>query len=189
MMIARQNIAELAQPPEPISRRSTRHRLLFPAIAAYMVAFANLLPHAAKAATSASDVAAAIKANGPASEVANLWKAPAGPDRTQYDDVMDQVKQGSHSWLQIAADLYPATDAGSRFTLLNSVNLAIQNNPRDVLALVDTVFRIDDVCENRLIEPTPEASRIFLEKTRAALRSVKGASLMSRRDACLKLLS
>lgn len=131
-----------------------------------------------------------IDQHGPAAELAQLTQAPGGETgRSQYDLMLDQVQLGGNDWLAVAAKLYPATDAGTRDSLLITVSEAIQNNPAGVMRLVDTIFRIDDICKDGLIEPTPAQKATFLEKTRAALRSVHSGPLRARRDACLKLLS
>lgn len=136
------------------------------------------------------DITMRIRTVGAPSELKALVHAPGDkPGASGFDAVLDHVQQGADPWLQVAAALYPATDAGNRFALLNTVSTAIQNNPTGVLRLMDTVFRIDDVCRNRLVEPSPMETNIFVQKTRDALGRVHVPGLLARRDACVKLLS
>jgi hypothetical protein len=154
-----------------------------------LAAFASLPGSAVAQPPQAAAIAAQVQLLGAKAEVAHLMQSSADPSgRNGWDQVLDQIDQGSRPWLQIAADLYPGTDAGSRFGLLNSVNAAIRHNPAGVLQMADTVFRIDDICTDRLIEPTPGENRAFLQQTRSALEQVQAPELRARRDSCLKRL-
>ena len=138
----------------------------------------------------AQNIASRIRTVGASSELKSLVRSQGSkPGSSAFDAVLDRVQQGNDSWLRVAAGLYPATDAGTRFALLNTVSAAIQNNPKGVLRLTDTVFRIDDICKNRLVEPSASDSAAFEEKTKAALHRVQSPALLPRRDACIKLLS
>ena len=142
------------------------------------------------AAPSAASIMADIERHGPARELSQLThEAGEAAGESQYDTVLAKVQQGQSDWLAVAARIYPATDAGNREMLLTGLSEAIQNNPAGVMRLVDTVFRIDDICANRLIEPSSAESESFLKKTRAALRTLQDGRLRARRDACLRLLS
>ena len=63
--------------------------------------------------------------------------------------------------------------------------MALQNNPKAVLAMLGPDVAIADVCFDRQIEPTPTQHQAYITRARAALLSVKSPELRPKRDACL----
>jgi hypothetical protein len=159
-------------------------------IAAVVLASILCMTQAVAAAPPADQILLQINKIGPAEELKTLAHTQgAQPGTTQYDAVLDAVQTGASPWLQVAADIYPATDGGLHYELVSAVSLALQKNAVGVLEMTDKPFRLNDVCMQRLIEPTPAEARAFLHATRAALKRVQDARLRANRDACLKLLS
>ena len=69
-----------------------------------------------------------------------------------------------------------------------ALSRALQTNPSEVLALGDGVYRLDKICQDSSIEPTPEQHRDFVRRARAGLAHVREPALVARRDACLRNL-
>ena len=159
--------------------------------AAALLAGSVFVTQAASAAAPPADqILLQISKVGPAEELKALAHTQGEqPGTTQYDAVLDAVQTGAAPWLQVAANIYPATDGGLHYELVSAVTLALQNNPAGVLEMTNKPFRLTDVCMQRLIEPTPAQSRSFLHATRSALERVHDPRLRPDRDACLKLLS
>ncbi len=107
--------------------------------------------------------------------------------QSQYDLVLTAIGTGRPEWLRVARALAPATDAGNHYFLLESVSLAIAKNPAGVLAMSGDTFPLDRICTDLRIEPGARQHQMFLADTRAALMTVKAASLLARRETCLKL--
>lgn len=142
-----------------------------------MIAFAATVPTPTPQA-----VEARIHTIGAHGTVRELWNRPE-----EWDAVMEQVESGQATWLKIATELKPGSDAGQSESLAIAVSRSIQHNADAFLLIAFPSFGIT-VCSDRTIEGTKQHHELFQKNTERALLAVQNESTRKDRDACLAQL-
>jgi hypothetical protein len=132
----------------------------------------------------AKTVSAEIDSQGPAIV---LKKFTSGSGR-QWKTVLHGIESGSPAWLEVAAKLLTASDAGHTTDLYFSLAMALTRNAAGVLAMVGPNLPIKQVCSVPYIEPDAETIAKHRKKARAALEKVNSTDLASQKAACLAAL-
>jgi hypothetical protein len=132
----------------------------------------------------AESLIAEVEQNGAPGVVRRLWA-----DQDEWDLVVRAVARGSQSWLDVAALLRTATDAGASEMLDIALADALEARPERVLAMLNTSFDIESVCFLS-VEPyktSAEALRALERRTRR-VGAVTRVDLQATRDQCVRKL-
>jgi len=135
---------------------------------------------------SATQISADIKARGAHAVVNDLTT------RDQWDTVTDRIAKGGSEWIALAPLLAPGSDAGSAEDLGIVLAYALPKNPVAVLKALDPsngfVIGADRVCGIPFIENSVKDRPKYKRKAIRAVKSVKAASLLQAKKACLAKL-
>lgn len=133
----------------------------------------------------AATVLADVKTQGAPAVVAKLWA-----DNARWNQVMANIGQGSHEWLQVAAGLRPGTDAGASEALDEAIFLALKHAPVTVLRLLkDGTFETSTVCSSNIgADYTATQSRHFIKERIRVLDKMSDPAIEPARAQCLAAL-
>ena len=106
-----------------------------------------------------------------------------------WNSSLEKIEQGDSDWLAVAALLRAGADASAAVDLDYSVALALKNNPRGVLRLLEGPFGPADVCTIPYIEAPREVELRHLEEADRALKEVPDEALAEPRRRCAEHLS
>jgi len=129
-----------------------------------------------------SEVLKDIDARGARVVAETLWNDEAG-----WKQVLSNVGQGRHGWLEVAAALRPGTDGGASETLDEAVFLALAPDPRGVLNLLEQgKFAGRFVCSGNIADDYGAAkAREFLRQRITVLSHISDSKLQAVRDECI----
>jgi hypothetical protein len=111
--------------------------------------------------------------------------------------IFDRIMTGDSAWLDIARRLKPSSDAGSSEELNTALAFALTKSPERVLELLadsSAQFQFYWVCSGKQSMDDVDtlggarADSALRVASRAALRSVKSAKLLSVRDSCARMI-
>lgn len=106
--------------------------------------------------------------------------------------IMNKIASGNADWLQVAALLYPGTEARARETLHHALGEALVPKPANVLRLVPKGIRVDNICSWPDVDDprykSYELSSKEIERRTRSLRSVSENALKKSRNECLESL-
>jgi hypothetical protein len=97
--------------------------------------------------------------------------------------VMNGVETGDSVWLQVAANITPASGAAAA-SLSIALASALPRSPERVLALLGPKYPVGDVCGIPFLKPDSTLVVSYHDETIAALGRVRSISLTPVRDAC-----
>jgi hypothetical protein len=141
-----------------------------------------LLPCAiwAEGELSASSALTLIQRDGPAKTLGSLWGTPG------WDQLTAGVASGDAKWLEVAKQIFVATDAGSTSELYDAVAWALPKAPVEVLKLVEH-SRADwgVVCSGPPVDYPSEGPEVYFKAALTAVKSVRAKSLKGTREFCL----
>ena len=131
-----------------------------------------------------NDLVLQIKRDGPQVVMSRLWERPE-----VWDVVLEHVASGAQEWLEVAALLHPATDAGSAEMLHEALADALEKEPERVLRMIGQPFDSDFVCFLS-IEPYDTAREAIraLDRRIQRVAGVKHPELAAVRDGCVASL-
>ena len=127
---------------------------------------------------SAETVLSEIKVGG-AANVAKRIDA----DESFGRSVMNGVETGDSAWLQVAANITPASGAAAA-SLSIALASALPRSPERVLALLGPKYPVEDVCGIPFLKPDSTLVASYHDEAVAALRRVRSVPLTPVRDAC-----
>ena len=127
---------------------------------------------------SAETVLSEIKVGG-AANVAKRIDA----DESFGRSVMNGVETGDSAWLQVAANITPASGAAAA-SLSIALASALPRSPERVLALLGPKYPVEDVCGIPFLKPDSTLVTSYHDEAVAALRRVRSVPLTPVRDAC-----
>jgi hypothetical protein len=135
----------------------------------------------------ADQILADIKHRGAQEVLKGFWKQD-GSFGPKWDEIADRVARGGKDWLQVAAALRPATDAGASETLDEAVFLALKPSPVKVLRLLrEGTFETQAICSSIIgIDYDETESRRFIQERIEVLAGVSEPSVRGVREECLK---
>jgi hypothetical protein len=113
----------------------------------------------------------------------------------RWRPLIDGVSSGQPKWLEVAAELKPATlrnlPAAQELTV--AVSRALEKAPKTALGVLDGAFDTDDVCSLNTIEdslgPDYQAALASVERRERAVARVTDPALAQTRDECLEFLA
>ena len=112
-------------------------------------------------------------------------------DDRQWPQLLHGIATGRTSWLDIANELQPASDAGARVQLQFAVGEALEHRPANVLRIALPIFGMSvcggpDVDDSRF--DSYELSIRAIDKRKRTLAQVQSSSLHLVRDRCIQEL-
>jgi hypothetical protein len=117
-----------------------------------------------------AEIRKVIQVEGPKNAVMTLWSA------NKWEAFMDKISSGDGTFIALAPEIRPGTDAGSAEDLTNSLAEGLPRNPRAVLRVLDlssdVVLGVENVCSVPLIDDTEARARAYKVKALRAVRSV-----------------
>ncbi|WP_342627492.1 hypothetical protein AAC691_15150 [Nguyenibacter vanlangensis] len=130
-------------------------------------------------------VAAAIAADGPQRALGRL------ADSDQFDTVTDGIAAADPAWLALVPGMAPGLDSDSGPAVAGALALALPQNARLVLQVLDARYAALDprhVCARPFMRDAVPDVAGYVRRTRAALRRMRDRSLRAVRDQCLAAL-
>jgi hypothetical protein len=97
--------------------------------------------------------------------------------------VMNGVETGDSAWLQVAANITPASGAAAA-SLSIALASALPRSPERVLALLGPKYPVEDVCGIPFLKPDSTLVVSYHDEAVAALGRVRSVPLTQVRDAC-----
>jgi hypothetical protein len=97
--------------------------------------------------------------------------------------VMNGVETGDSAWLQVAANITPASGAAEA-SLSIALASALPRSPERVLALLGPKYPVEDVCGIPFLKPDSTLVVSYHDEAVAALGRVRSVPLTTVRDAC-----
>ncbi|MDP9278719.1 MAG: hypothetical protein M3P00_04800, partial [Gemmatimonadota bacterium] len=97
--------------------------------------------------------------------------------------VMNGVETGDSAWLQVAANIAPASGAAAA-SLSIALASALPRSPERVLALLGPRYPVEDVCGIPFLRPDSTLVVSYHDEAVAALGRVHSVPLTPVRDAC-----
>jgi hypothetical protein len=97
--------------------------------------------------------------------------------------VMNGIETGDSAWLQVAANITPASGAAAA-SLSIALASALPRSPERVLALLGPRYPVEDVCGIPFLKPDSTLVVSYHDEAVAALGRVRSVPLTSVRDAC-----
>lgn len=108
--------------------------------------------------------------------------------------LIKNVETGKKLWLEVAAAIYPATDAGPAEDLTLAAGEALIRSPREVLLLAAPKMGIEGVCdysemtmEHRKVL-TPKQAIIDIDARIKIIQKLTGPDIAEQRDQCVRYL-
>lgn len=138
---------------------------------------------AAGSAISPDEIQARIDRQGGHKVLWALWE-----NQTEWNQVLAGIESGNTSWLKLAQQLHPFSDAGASEELHSAVARALPKAPERVLAMIGPGFEIEFVCTSPFIEPEPGIAEAYECAALAALASVHTPKLQALVTQCTKLV-
>jgi hypothetical protein len=112
----------------------------------------------------------------------------------RWRPLIDGVSSGQRKWLEVAAELKPATlrNLSAAQELTVAVSRALERAPQVALGVLDGAFDTDDVCSLNTIEDSLgtdyQAALAAVERRERAVARVSDPALAETRDECLEFL-
>ncbi|HMI43852.1 MAG TPA: hypothetical protein VK516_09525, partial [Gemmatimonadaceae bacterium] len=97
--------------------------------------------------------------------------------------VMNGVETGDSAWLQVAANITPASGAAEA-SLSIALASALPRSPERVLALLGPKYPVEDVCGSPFLKPDSTLVVSYHDEAVTALGRVRSIPLTPVRDAC-----
>ena len=97
--------------------------------------------------------------------------------------VMNGIETGDSVWLQVAANIIPASGAAAA-SLSIALASALPRSPERVLALLGPKYPVEDVCGIPFLRPDSTLVVSYHDEAVSALERVRSVSLTPVRDAC-----
>jgi hypothetical protein len=139
----------------------------------------------------ASEIMERINKEGAHKVVKELYE-----DELKWPMLLKNVASGEKSWLKVAVNLRPGTDADASETLDIAMFMAIENSPESVMrySTIDCckqgMFSLVFICSSNFLIDYPldfESLRI-VQRRKEALLNIKSKELYGKRDKCIALL-
>lgn len=111
-----------------------------------------------------------------------------------WQDIYDGIASGKPEWLQVAALLKPASDAGGSEDLGDAISEALPNNPEAILRFVKDGkdfrdFTVEGTCFASPRSETKSAALRFLKASERAVKRIDAVDLKDAKARCLKSLA
>jgi len=157
--------------------------------AAVLIAFLSVPVRSDTRAPSCREITGQIRAHGAEAVLAKLWT----DDERLFLPVASRIASGDPCWLQVAAALKPASDAGSSEELEGAMSRALALHPERVLPYLTDAqpFPLETVCEGVQIAVDQERTvHAWLRKAERALQraAVPSPDVERKRKRCLAVV-
>ena len=115
-----------------------------------------------------------------------IWNTP------NWEYLLSRVETGRRAWIDVAAKLYPGTDAGSTEMLTLALGEALVHSPREVLIQGASTFGVESICsgpdvDDHRYETRDRAVAAVVERI-TAVRKLRGRDVAALRASCLRSL-
>lgn len=105
-----------------------------------------------------------------------------------WDRMIEGIASGEKSWLRVAVELAPGTDAGSSSELQDAVAWALPYAPERVIAIAEKVERFRNVCSGPPVDfPSDDAKAYFAAAIDSVQKIVNPALAAAKRRCLAKL--
>ena len=147
-----------------------------------------LAPISSWAGQSAAEARAHIAKVGAKDALSVWWGTQA------WQDIYNGIASGKSEWLQVAALLKPASDAGGSEDLSDAVSEALPKNPEVVLRFVKDGkdfrdFTVEGACFASPRSETKSGALRYIKASERAVKKINAADLKDAKTRCLKSLA
>ena len=102
------------------------------------------------------------------------------------------VETGQKPWLEVAAAVYPATDAGPAEDLTNALGIALLHAPEDVLVITASVVGVEGICgyPNLGLSNTDTQKKVvaYLDARVRVVGKIKNLDVAAQKARCIESL-
>lgn len=138
------------------------------------------------AAVTAEQISQQIKQQGAAAVVDQLFDHPQD-DHAAWIEILNQIATGDEQWLQVAAQLAPATKGYSQKTLTEMLAAAMTHNAKGVLALINDstvapkVLNVQNLCSLvKFVATEAEYDQVAVDTIRALYQAPTGKACLQQ---------
>ena len=105
---------------------------------------------------------------------------------------LKKVESGQKPWLEVAAAIYPATDAGPAEDLTNALGIALLHAPEDVLVITASVVGVEGICgyPNLGLSNTDTQKKVvaYLDARVRVVGKIKNLDVAAQKARCIESL-